>query len=107
MQAAVEVTDLSVAYKGGFKALDGVDLELQAGKITGFIGPSGAGKTTLVRVLVGRQKITGGQATALGQPTGKRRPWSCRSKYHTSVLARARKAAMMGSIAMWFLVRRT
>jgi ABC-2 type transport system ATP-binding protein len=70
MQTAIEAKNLSVVYKSGFKALDGVDLELQAGKITGFIGPSGAGKTTLVRVLVGRQKITSGQATVLGRPAG-------------------------------------
>ena len=70
MATAVEVKDLSVVYKGGFKALDNVNLELPAGKITGFIGPSGAGKTTLVRVLVGRQKITSGQVTVLGKSAG-------------------------------------
>jgi len=71
METAVTVKNLSVVYDGGFKALDDVDLELPAGKITGFIGPSGAGKTTLIRVLVGRQKITGsGTATILGKPAG-------------------------------------
>lgn len=70
METAVDVRNLSVVYVGGFKALSDVSLELPAGKITGFIGPSGAGKTTLMRVLVGRQKITGGTATVLGQPVG-------------------------------------
>jgi ABC-2 type transport system ATP-binding protein len=69
METAITVKGLSVAYDG-FKALDDVDLELPAGKITGFIGPSGAGKTTLIRVLVGRQKITGGIATVLGRSAG-------------------------------------
>jgi len=70
METAVAVKNLSVIYKNGFKALNGVSLELPAGKITGFIGPSGAGKTTLIRVLVGRQKIAGGTAAVLGSPAG-------------------------------------
>ncbi|HEY4161068.1 MAG TPA: ABC transporter ATP-binding protein [Candidatus Saccharimonadales bacterium] len=70
METAAAVKNLSVTYKNGFKALNGVNLELPAGKITGFIGPSGAGKTTLMRVLVGRQKITGGTVTVLGHPAG-------------------------------------
>lgn len=70
METAVSVKNLSVVFTGGFKALDGVSLELPAGKITGFIGPSGAGKTTLLRVLVGRQKITGGSVHILGQVAG-------------------------------------
>lgn len=41
------------ATLGGAEILRGVDLELHAGEITGVLGPSGAGKTTLFRVLVG------------------------------------------------------
>lgn len=70
MKTAIQVQDLSVIYKDGYKALDRVSLELPAGKITGFIGPSGAGKTTLIRVLVGRQKVTNGSAIVLGKPAG-------------------------------------
>ncbi len=64
------VKDLSVTYEGRFKALDSINLDLPAGKITGFIGPSGAGKTTLIRVMVGRQKITSGTVRVLGRDTG-------------------------------------
>jgi ABC-2 type transport system ATP-binding protein len=70
MDTAVTVEKLSVIYGGGFKALDDVSLKLPAGKITGFIGPSGAGKTTLIRVLVGRQKVTGGSVAILDMPAG-------------------------------------
>lgn len=70
MEAAVTVKNLSVTFEGRFKALDGVSLDILAGKITGFIGPSGAGKTTLIRVLVGRQNITSGSVNILGQPAG-------------------------------------
>lgn len=70
METVATVNNLSVEYKDGFKALNNINLELPVGKITGFIGPSGAGKTTLIRVLAGRQKITHGSVTVLGQPAG-------------------------------------
>ncbi|HUB93436.1 MAG TPA: ABC transporter ATP-binding protein [Verrucomicrobiae bacterium] len=73
MEAVVSVKNLSIVYKNGLRALEDVSLELPRGKITGFIGPSGAGKTTLIRVLVGRQRIADGSATVLGEPVGSAR----------------------------------
>jgi len=70
MANAAELTSVSVVFDGAFKALDTVSLSLPEGRITGFIGPSGAGKTTLIRVLVGRQKLTSGSATVLHLPAG-------------------------------------
>lgn len=46
---------------GKFTALNGVNLELNAGEILGFIGPNGAGKSTTIRVLLGILKATGGE----------------------------------------------
>lgn len=40
-------------YYGKFKALDGIDLDIAAGSITGLIGPNGAGKTTTLKALIG------------------------------------------------------
>lgn len=70
MQYAVTVEQATVVFGAGFKALTTVDLELPKGKIIGFIGPSGAGKTTLIRSIVGRQKLTEGSITVLGLPAG-------------------------------------
>ncbi|HEV2241725.1 MAG TPA: ATP-binding cassette domain-containing protein [Streptosporangiaceae bacterium] len=47
---AVEASGLEKAY-GRTRALDGLDLEVDAGAILGLLGPNGAGKTTTVRVL--------------------------------------------------------
>ncbi len=47
-------------------ALEGVDLEIQPGTIVGVIGPSGAGKTTAIRLLTGALRPTEGEARVLG-----------------------------------------
>ena len=38
---------------GRFRALDHLDLEVEAGSVHGFLGPNGAGKSTTIRVLLG------------------------------------------------------
>ncbi len=70
MQYAVTVEGATVVFGSEFKALSNVELQLPTGKVVGFIGPSGAGKTTLIRALVGRQKLTDGAITVLGLPAG-------------------------------------
>lgn len=70
MASAVTTHDLTVQLGDNFAALQDVTIELPLGKITGFIGPSGAGKTTLIRTIVGRQKIGKGSVTVLGMPAG-------------------------------------
>src|ERR671919_1170947 len=51
---------------GDVVALDGLDLEVQAGTVFGLLGPNGAGKTTLVRVLATLLRPTAGRAGVLG-----------------------------------------
>ena len=49
-------------------ALDGVSITIAPGKMTGLVGPDGAGKTTLIRILAGLIDPDAGQATVFGRP---------------------------------------
>ena len=49
-------------------ALDGVDIDIVAGRMTGLVGPDGAGKTTFIRLLAGLLDPDGGTVDALGRP---------------------------------------
>jgi len=63
---AVEVRDLVREYKGGIRAVDGLDLDVATGEIYGFLGPNGAGKTTCVRILTTLLRPTSGRALVAG-----------------------------------------
>src|SRR5262245_33753177 len=52
---------------GNLRAVDGVDLEIGAGTITGLIGPNGAGKTTLFNLIAGALAPEGGEIRFLGE----------------------------------------
>ena len=64
--AAIEVEALERHFKGGIKAVDGVDLSVAPGEVYGFLGPNGAGKSTTVRMLVTLLRPTGGRARVAG-----------------------------------------
>ena len=52
---------------GRTEVLHGIYLEVPAGRITGLLGPSGHGKTTLVNLIVGALVATSGQVSVLGE----------------------------------------
>ncbi len=64
--AVIEVRDLRKSYAGR-PAVQGIDLEVQAGEIFAFLGPNGAGKTTTVEVLEGFRDRDGGEVRVLGE----------------------------------------
>ena len=69
VEPSVVVDDL-VVDRGGRRVLDEVSLTVAAGSVTGLLGPSASGKTTLMRVIVGVQQICSGRVTVLGHPAG-------------------------------------
>ncbi len=65
MAPIIEIMDLTKVY-GKQKAVDGLNLQVEAGEIFGFLGPNGAGKTTTLLMLLGLTEPTSGRARVLG-----------------------------------------
>lgn len=63
--ALIETHGLTKRYGQQF-ALKGLDLEVTAGEVLGYLGPNGSGKTTTIRLLLGLIKPTSGRATIFG-----------------------------------------
>ena len=66
----LRINDLSKTY-GPKKALDGVSFEVERGKIYGFIGENGAGKTTAIRAITGLSPIENGTIELFGKSDSK------------------------------------
>jgi ABC-2 type transport system ATP-binding protein len=62
---AIDVRSLTKRY-GGRAVVDNVDLQVAQGRICGFLGPNGSGKTTTIRMLCGLLKPDAGEGTCLG-----------------------------------------
>jgi len=68
-EAAVSIRGLHV-IRGGNLVLPHIDLDVPRGQIVGLLGPSGGGKTTLMRAIVGAQIIAGGSVEVFGIEAG-------------------------------------
>ncbi len=66
---AVVVDGLRV-IRGTREVLPDISLAVPRGQVVGLLGPSGGGKTTLLRSIVGVQVVVGGTVTVLGEPAG-------------------------------------
>ena len=64
----LEVREVSYAYDGGTNVLSGVSLAVEPGERLALVGPSGAGKTTLARLLAGQDSPDSGAVTVGGVP---------------------------------------
>lgn len=68
----LEIKDLRVEYRnrevgqGTKVAVNGLNLNVQAGEVFGFLGPNGAGKTTTMNVLLGFVNASSGSASIFG-----------------------------------------
>jgi ABC-2 type transport system ATP-binding protein len=62
----IEAEGLVRDFKGGIRAVDGVDVTVAPGEIYGFLGPNGAGKSTTVHMLTTLLPLTGGTARVAG-----------------------------------------
>ncbi|MDZ7786445.1 MAG: ABC transporter ATP-binding protein [Candidatus Saccharibacteria bacterium] len=64
--SVIEIKNVSVRI-GDNAVLDNVQVDVAKGRITGLLGPSGAGKTTLYKAILGLRKITSGDIVVLGK----------------------------------------
>ncbi len=55
-------------HRGGVPAVEAVDLKVESGHMTGLVGPDGAGKTTMIRIIAGLIQPEAGEVTVLGRP---------------------------------------
>ncbi|HEX6329311.1 MAG TPA: ABC transporter ATP-binding protein [Jiangellaceae bacterium] len=89
MTTAIATSGLVKTF-GPTRALDGLDLTVEAGEVHGFLGPNGAGKSTTIRVLLGLLRADSGQVTMLGGD-----PW------HDAVALHRRLAYVPGDVELW------
>jgi ABC-2 type transport system ATP-binding protein len=66
MPSIISVSNLSKTYGSGFKALNGINLEIHRGEIFALLGPNGAGKTTLISIICGIANPTSGSVVVDG-----------------------------------------
>ena len=89
MAQAISVTGLFKRF-GTTRALNGLDLTVEAGEVHGFLGPNGAGKTTTIRILLGLLRANAGSAVLLGGD-----PWRDAVELHR------RLAYVPGEVSLW------
>jgi NitT/TauT family transport system ATP-binding protein len=70
----IEIRRLSFAYAGQGRLFEGFDLAVPRGEAWAVIGPSGCGKTTLLYLLAGLLRPTGGGIRVAGTPISRPRP---------------------------------
>ena len=66
METAIELSGIYHQY-GQNEVLKGIDLKIYSGEIFGLLGPSGAGKTTLIKIMTGRMSPTAGEVLLCGK----------------------------------------
>jgi ABC-2 type transport system ATP-binding protein len=86
---AIRISSLVKTF-GSTRALDGLELSVEAGEVHGFLGPNGSGKTTTIRVLLGLLRADSGEVKLLGGD-----PWRDAVRLHR------RLAYVPGEVSLW------
>jgi multiple sugar transport system ATP-binding protein len=68
MVAAIALSNVGKVYPDGTVAVDGVDLEVAEGEFVTLLGPTGCGKTTILRIVAGLDTATSGEVCLAGRP---------------------------------------
>lgn len=89
MTSPIDIRGIEKRF-GRVKALDGLDLRVEAGTVHGFLGPNGAGKSTTIRILLGLLRADAGRARLLGGD-----PW------RDAVSLHRRLAYVPGDVELW------
>ena len=89
MTLAIGVSGLVKTF-GSTRALNGLELSVEAGEVHGFLGPNGAGKTTTIRVVLGLLRPDAGKVVLLDGD-----PWKGAVELHR------RLAYVPGEVSLW------
>ena len=73
-KAALQARAVAKRYRGGVRALDGIDLDIPVGSICALVGPNGAGKSTLMKAWVGFERPSSGSVAVFGINPWRNRP---------------------------------
>jgi ABC-2 type transport system ATP-binding protein len=73
-KAALQARAVAKRYRGGVRALDGIDLDIPVGSICALVGPNGAGKSTLMKAWVGFERPSSGSVAVFGINPWRDRP---------------------------------
>jgi len=68
MEYAITMNNISKVF-GAKTAIKDLSIDIKKGELFGFLGPSGAGKTTTIKIVTGQLKQNGGKAAILGRDT--------------------------------------
>ena len=67
---SIEFSNVSFCYREGVDVLQNIDLTIEKGKVTAFVGASGSGKSSLINLILGLLEPTKGGITVDGVPLG-------------------------------------
>ena len=70
-KAILNLREVAFAYKKGHPVFNGLNLDIQAGQITGLLGKNGTGKSTLLYLMSGLLHAASGQINFMGESVNK------------------------------------